>query len=484
MRKLTCRSHPQISFFFSFYRGSDNSSYSTEEKDDDEDKINYNIAFGNQASTLRWNHLFSKKLFSNASLIYSNYFQRLSAIQEDYFAQLYSGIRDINFKTDFYYYPHISHRIRSGINYLRQSVFPATVTDRISTTGFVNINQKDITGNKSERIAAYVSDDIRISGKFNINAGIRIPVFFKSDARYNHIEPRLSLLYLLSRTSSFKASYSRMHQFIHLAQTYNASFPAEIWIGSSNLVKPQASQQVSGGVYKNFRENKFQASIEIYYKEMENQLLLKGGTTTTIDTDIESKLIFGRAWAYGTELNIKKSSGDLKGWLSYSLSHAYQQFDSLNNSLEFPSANNRKHNFYVSSSYDINRHWTFSANLFVTSGRAVTLNAKPATSPADPNDNPLFDEEEDNNPGSESTEPNNYRLTPYSRLDIGIRYRKIRNSKNRKWGTEWKLVVYNVYAHQNTNFAYRSINPVTKEASIRQVSFFPVIPSLTYSLKF
>lgn len=275
-----------------------------------------------------------------------------------------------------------------------------------------------------------------------------------------------------------------MHQYIHLVQSYNASFPAEIWIGSSKIVRPQASHQVSAGLYKNFTENIYQASWEVYYKLMENQMLFKGATSSTIDNDIERKLIFGKGWSYGMEFSVKKTKGDLTGWISYSLSQAYQEFDSLNQGARFPFANNRKHNLYLSTSYNLGTHWQFAANLYLTSGRSVTLNTNPLPQPSgNQDDNPLF-EDEDNNNIAYSTEPNNYRLTPYSRLDLGISYRKIRVTKNKLWESEWKLVVYNVYAHENTYFAYRSIDPVTRRASINQVSFIPVIPSLTYTLKF
>lgn len=481
--KFNYQASQKDKLFLSYYRGADKGSYITDENDD-EDKITYKIAFGNQAFNLRWNHLYTKKIFSNTSLVYSNYYQRVSAIQEDYFAQLYSGIRDINVKTDLYYYPHIAHRIRSGINYLQQSVFPATVSDKISSTGFININQSEIPEKRSNRFAVYISDDIKITRRFNIYAGVRLPLFFKSDVRYINIEPRVSLLHQINSSSSVKLAYSRMHQYIHLVQSYNASFPAEIWIGSSRVVKPQASHQVSGGFYKNFRENMFQTSLEFYYKKMDNQMLLKGGTTHTIDNDIESGLIFGKAWSYGTEFIVKKTDGKLNGWLAYSLSHAYQQFDSLNQGLKFPFANNRKHSLYLLTSYELNSHWRFSANLFLTSGRAVTLSSNSAPPPGNPDDNPLFDDEDNNNSGTASAEPNNYYLTPYSRLDISISYEKTRNSKNRSWKSKWVLSVYNVYAHQNTYFAYRSINPVTRQVSIRQVSFIPIIPSLTYNLKF
>lgn len=488
--KFNFETSPKDRFLLSYYRGSDHNSYinagnyDDDDDEDDEGQINYKNAFGNQAFNLRWNHLFTKKLFSNTQAIYSNYYQRLSAIQGDYFVHMYSGIRDLNFKTDLYYYPNLTHRIRGGINYLLQSVFPATISNKISSTGFININEESLPEKKSNRLAAYISDDFKVTRQFNVYAGIRTPTYIKPDVRYIDIEPRLSMLYLLSPTSSLKLAYSRMHQYIHLVQSYNASFPAEIWIGSSKLVKPQASNEVSGGLYKNFKENIYQASIELYYKTMDNQMLFKGITTSTIETDIESQLIFGKAWSYGTEFILKKSDGDLKGWISYSLSEAYQQFDSLNNAIKFLSANNRKHNFYLSASYDLNEHWTVSANLFLTSGRPITLNTQPVSAQGSQDDNPLFEEEDNGGSGSYVTEQNNFQLSSYNRLDLGIRYRKARNNKNRKWKSEWNLAVYNVYAHSNTYFAYRSINPVTKQPFITQVSFIPVIPSLTYMLNF
>ena len=172
-------------------------------------------------------------------------------------------------------------------------------------------------------------------------------------------------------------------------------------------------------------------------------MLFKGGTSATIDNDIESNLIFGKGWSYGTEFVMRKNKGNFNGWLSYSLSHAYQQFDSLNQRLKFLSANNRKHNFYLSASYNLNTHWTFAANLFLTSGRAVTFNTNPSPpSSGSQDDNPLFEDDDDNG-SSSSSEPNNYRLTPYSRLDLGIGYKNTTYNKDRKWETEWRLSVYN-----------------------------------------
>ena len=476
--------------FLSYYRGFDNNkysnpgSYSVNGEEESTGEITYNTAFGNQVLNFRWNHIFSRKLFMNSQAIYSNYFQRHSAEQGDYFAQLYSGIRDISLKSDIYFYPNTTHRLRAGISALSQSLFPATISDKMSTAGFVNINEKSIPQKQSSRIAAYVSDEIRMSENLKINAGIRFPVYQNSGYTSFFAEPRLSFLYLAGLNSSIKVSYSRVHQFIHNVQTYNSSFPADIWIGSSSKVNPQAIHEFSAGYFKNSTDNLLQGSIEVFYRSLEHQSLLKGGTTTAIDTDIEQQLIFGRSWSYGAELSLKKPAGKLTGWISYSLTDSYMKFDSLNNAAAFASNYNRKNKFYLSASYKLNTHFSISVNLILTSGSPSALSLLKDSLSSSQNPNPLFDEENDGSVINTSLKPDNFQLAPYKRLDLGIRYTKTHNHGNRTLVSVWSLAVYNATGHQNTYFAYRSINPLTNQPFITQVSFLPVIPSITYSLRF
>ena len=483
--------------YLSLYQGRDKSSYSRDSTTNG--AINYGVQFGNQALTLRWNHLYSQKLFSNTSLIHNNYYQSLTASHQPYYANLYSGIRDMEFKTDLNYYPNTTHKISTGVNYLYQALFPATVSEKALTkNSIITINPSDIPRKHASRLAVYFSDDVRLSSKFSAYFGARIPLFYNDDVQYLNFEPRFTFLYLIDPTFSLKLSYTQMHQYLHLAQSYNASFPAEIWIGSSKIVKPQYSQQASIGLFKNFKENMFQSSVEIYYKEMGNQLLFKSELQPTIDNNIESTLIFGKGQAYGAELFITKSTGKLTGWLAYTLSYANQQFDSLNLGKQFPFANDRRHCLYVSASYAINLHWKISSNLLFTSGRAITLK-RSVTTTVNQGGNPLYDGE-NNNDTAEDILPgdgtpisivtttqimqNNYRLAPYNRLDLSINYTKKRIIPGRVIESEWVFSVYNVYAHANTFFAYRSIDPVTKQPIVKQVSFVPIIPSLSYNFKF
>jgi hypothetical protein len=477
--KLNFRLSGKDRLFLSFYNGRDNNEYASDSTS--VGAINYKMHFGNSAFALRWNHVYSRKLFSNTSIIYNRYHQFLSATQEGYFAQLYSGIRDLNAKTDFSYYPSPSHKISIGANYLYQTLLPALVSQKITLDSSLSINPDAIPNKIAYRLAFYASDDMKLGGRFKAYLGIRVPMYYKPGVQYINPEPRVSLLYLLSPASSVKVSYTEMHQYVHLVQSYNASFPAEIWIGSSQLVQPENSRELSLGFHKNFEENIFQTSVEFYYKQMGNQLLFKGSTSPVVNDSIEDQLIFGKAWSYGSELLIQKNRGKWTGWLSYTFAYAYQQFDSLNLGQSFPSAYDRRHSLYVSTSYAINKHWQASANFLLASGRAFTLNMNNGSSSQ--NTNPLYDEE-DTGGSSVTTQIDNYRLSPYNRLDLSISYKKRRETNKRAIESEWIFSVYNVYAHRNTYFTYRAIDPSTNQPVANEVSFVPIIPSITFSLKF
>ncbi len=478
--KLSYQFSQRDRIFLSYYKGQDHNTYQGETTDSS--AITYANKFGNEVFAFRWNHLFSRKLFVNTSAMYNDYYQSVSAIQDDYFAQLYSGIRDVNIKTDFYYYPGQAHRIKGGVNYLRQQLFPATVSDKIPPSGVINnIKPDEIHEKTTQRIAAYLSDEIRFSNKLSAYLGVRVPVFYTPAVQYIDVEPRVSLRYLVNPTTSIKVAYTQMHQYIHLVQSYNSSFPAEIWIGSSDVVKPQLGHQLSVGLFKNFADNIFQASIEGYYKLMENQLLFKGKTEPTIDENLENNLIFGKGRSFGIEFFIRKKKGKLTGWIAYALAHAYQQFDSLNLGSEFPFAYDRRHSFYLTSAYAINRHWKVAANFFAATGRNFTV------STTKPSGNPLYDDENNNSTpasGPPDIEVNNYSLSPYDRLDLAVSYRNVKQRARKTTETEWSLSVYNVYAQNNIFFAYRAIDPVSKQAIIKEVSFIPVIPTLSFRYKF
>lgn len=489
--KLNFQVSPKDRLLFSFYNGRDNNNYASDSTDIT--GINYSMHFGNTTFTTRWNHQYSGKLFGNSSVEYSHYHQFLSATQNGYFAQLYSGIRDMDVKTNLTYYLSPAHKISAGADYLYQTLYPASISAQVPPTNTSGgIIPGDIPAKRASRLAVYASDDMKIGRRFQLYAGLRAPFYFKPGVQYISLEPRLALLYRVDQTTSLKVAYTDMHQYIHLVQSYNASFPAEIWIGSSSLVKPQASRELSAGIFKNFKENVFQTSLEVYYRRLDNQLLFGGSTSPAIDNNIENELIFGKGWSYGAELFVRKNRGRWTGWLSYSLAYAWQHFDSLNLGQNFPFAFDRRHMLDIANGYALTPHWKITANFFLASGRAFSLDTDTVgIAGRGGNGNPLY-----NNRGrgrgrgrqqdstSYGIKENNYRLAAYDRLDLSVRYKKSRKTSRGLLETEWVFSVYNVYARRNSSFVYRTIDPATGQVIAKELPFIPVIPSITYNLTF
>jgi hypothetical protein len=481
--KLNFRISQKDRLYLSFYQGRDNTSYS---KDSTQRYgINYKLDYGNQAVALRWNHLFSQKVFSNTSVIYNDYYHDVTATQRTYYAELYSGIKDIDIKTDFSYYPSMNHKISAGVNFLHQTITPATILDKsLASDTSMAIVPSEIAEKYSNRIAAYFGDEVWLSPKFNLYLGARIPLYMAGDVHYLQFEPRLAMMRILNSSTSIKISYTQMHQFLNLIQSYNAAFPAQIWIGPDKTVKPQNCREVSIGFFKNFRQNMFQFSVEMYYKQMGNQVMFKEGPTPDINSNLDNFLVFGKGQSYGTEFYLGKSAGKLTGWLAYTLSYSKQQFDSLNLGKEFPFAYDRRHSVYLSVGYEINKHWQISANFLYASGSAFNLFREGARDPY----NPLYYNDVSGNNSVSGNNGNkiqsNYRLEPYNRLDLGIRYKWDGKLFNHGTESEFVFSVYNVYAHQNTFFAYCSLDPDTRQPIPVQISFIPVIPAISYYLKF
>jgi hypothetical protein len=223
--KLNVKISPKDRIYVSYYQGKDKSSYSKDTTA--RNPINYGLNYGNQAVTVRWNHLFSPKLFSNTSIIYNNYFHRTTASQSQYYAELYSGIRDLEIKTDLNFYPNNNHKISTGINFQYQTIFPATIENKMISNETTSINPADIPKKFMSRFAVYFSDELKLGNAFIAYLGARMPFFYKDDAQYLNFEPRFSLLHLINPSTSIKISYTRMHQYLHLAQSFNASFPSK-----------------------------------------------------------------------------------------------------------------------------------------------------------------------------------------------------------------------------------------------------------------
>ncbi len=457
--------------FLSLFKGNDDATYTGA------NSLNYGTNLGNSTATLRWNHLFGNKVFSNTSFVYNDYHLSLGTTQNSYYALLYTGIKDINAKTDFTYIPSLNHKIKSGFTYTYHTLYPAAVSAKIPKKGnSLNINKDSIDKRYSNELALYANDEWDVSKKVGINYGIRIPFFTSSGKSYSFIEPRITTKFSVNSTTSIKASFTKMHQFVHLVPNSTASLPTDIWLSSSPIIKPQNSTQYAIGLFKNFNNNTIEASVEAYYKTMDNQVLFKEGTQILASTNLDSVLAFGKGKSYGVELFVKKNFGKLTGWGSYTLSKTTQQFEELNRGQEFPSAYDRRHNFSLAATYALNKRWNFSADFVFYTGRPLTLPAGRISVPVNAS---LYD-------GSyyDFTSRNNVRLRSYHRLDVSASYTKPRKLFGFKYESEWVFGVYNSYSRLNPYFVYLTTNPDTKQPEAKQVSLLPIIPSVSFNAKF
>ncbi len=457
--------------FLSIFNGKDNAAYTGA------NSLNYDIDFGNTASTLRWNHLFGSKLFSNTSLIFNDYHLGLGSTQGQYYAVLYTAIKDVTAKTDLTYIPNPNHEIKLGVNYTYHTLFPASGSAKIPKKGNrLSINRDSIPKRYSNEMAVYFGDEWKISDPLSINIGLRVPTFFTTNKTYTFVEPRLTAKYSLNKTTSLKASFTQMNQFLHLVPSSTASLPTDIWLSSSALVKPQTSTQYALGIFKNFQDNSIEASIEGYYKDMKNQVLFKEGTQIVLATDLESVLTFGNGTSYGLEFFLKKNFGKLTGWASYTLSKTTQTFPSLNNGTPFPFTYDRRHNLALAATYDLSPRWTLSADFVFTTGAAFTL---PAGRVPVFQDGSLYD-----GVYYDYTTRNNARLNNYHRLDVSASYKKKRKLLGKKYESEWVFGAYNLYSRLNPYFVYLTTDLITKVPQAKQVSLLPIIPSVAYNFKF
>jgi hypothetical protein len=457
--------------FLSIFKGTDKAAYT------EASSLNYGIRFGNSTATLRWNHLFRPKLFSNTSLIYNTYLLDLSTTQGKYYAQLYSGINDMNAKTEFEYFPNTKNLFRFGINYTYHTFLSSGKSDKIpKSLQVTSLNTNAIPPRYSNEFAAYVNDEYSLTKRMGLNLGLRAPGFISKDASYFKMEPRATLKVTIDSTSSIKAAYTQMNQFLHIVPSSTASLPTDIWTPSSKITKPELSEQYALGYFKNFKQNAYETSVEVYYKTMYNQVAFKEGTQLLEQSNIDDQLVFGKGWSYGAEFFIKKNTGKFTGWIAYTISRTDQQFKDLNYGEVFPFKYDKRHVLSVVGVYELGKKWTFSADFVFSTGGTFTL---PAGRVGIESGGSLYD-----GVYYVYDKRNNYRMNPYHRLDIAATYKKHKTLFKKPFDVEWVFSIYNVYSHRNPYFVYLTVDPVTNEPQAKQVSLLPIIPSITYNFKF
>ncbi len=507
--------------FLSGYFGRDKFLYN-----DETGGFKANIPWGNASGCLRWNHIFNSKLFSNLSLIFTNYDFSFGATQEGFKLVINSGVTDYGLKYDFNYFPNSRHNVKFGINYIFHTFVPTSVSAQQDETIF-DLGKKIKL--KSHEIAAYISDDWDITSRLKLNAGLRLGSFIQTGpfdrynkdlfgkitdtvhyrsnqvvASYGGLEPRLSLRQSTGKHSSIKASYTRNFQYIHLASISSVSLPTDIWMPSTEKIRPELCNQYALGFFKNFKENTFEASVEVYYKTMSNQIEYKEGAqpTDNIYDNPDNAYTYGKGWAYGAEFFLKKSKGKFTGWVGYTLSWTWRQFPEINFGEKYLAKYDRRHDASVVLTYDANKQWNFGMVWVYGSGNRGTL----------PNGFFLYEGSLSNDYGLR----NSYQFIPYHRMDLNVTYTPNRDRKlekrrmayierqkargldtnnvpaikpwKKKFQNSYTLSVFNVYNRYNPYFIY-----VTREGDFasgtlkvgaKQVSLFPILPSITWNFKF
>lgn len=503
--KINYRLSDKDRLFISGYFGRDVFSFSSAESG-----FKVKVPWGNATASARWNHLFNDQLFLNTTLVFSDYNFSFTGEQQQFEFKLYSGIRDWNGKIDFNYFPSILHNVRFGINYTYHTFTPSNVSARSGETQF---DLGEIVKLFSHEGAAYINDEWDISDRISINGGLRYTYFnqvgpftryiqdenleisdtinYKSGESvqmYHHVEPRLSGKLTLTKTSSLKASVTQNYQYIHLASLSSASLPTDVWVPSSTNVKPQIGWQYAMGYFKNFKNNLWETSVEVYYKEMKNQVEYREGAQP--DDDIknnqDNNFVFGEGWSYGAEFFVKKVKGRLNGWVGYTLSWTERKFPDLNNNKTFPAKYDRRHDVSIVLTYELNKKWTFGATWVYATGNSLNLPQSRLflNGPVDLSQY-FSDPSVPSQIYYEYGDRNSYRQNTYHRLDISA---TLTVKKKKRWESSWNFSVFNVYNRYNPYFIYFDdyIDEGTGQYKLqaKQVSLFPIIPSVTYNFKY
>ncbi len=457
--------------------------------------LKINIPWGNTTGTLRWNHVFNNKLFGNTTAVYNDYNFTFNAIQNDFQLKLASGIRDLSLKQDFDLYPYTGHKLKFGAIYTYHKFTPSIISGKQDSTVFKPNNAQVKYGHEA---AIYLQDDWEINEKIKINAGLRYSwfqqtgpykiyqtddngnrldstVFGKGNAvkTYGGLEPRFTIRYALDDETSLKASVTRNLQYIHLVSNAGTTLPTDIWVPSTYKVKPQISWLYAAGLFKNFKDNMYETSVELYYKQMQNQIEYKEGYAPTGLDDTENSFVFGKGWSYGAEFFVNKTKGRLTGWIGYTLSWTWRKFDALNFGEKYPAKYDRRNDMSVVAIYELNKKWKLSGSFVFGTGNAASLPERFYIVGG------ILTQE--------YSRINAYRLPSYHRLDFAAILTPKKNIK-RKWKSEWVFSVYNAYNRKNPYFIYfdQAGSPFNGTLSIqaKQVSLFPVIPAITWNVKF
>lgn len=462
--------------FVSGYFGRDNFGFGDQ----------FGFDWGNATGTVRYNRIISDKLFSNTSVIFSNYDYRFTiGTGEDAFG-VNSSIQDWNVKQDFSLFANKNNTVKFGFNGMHHTFKPGALTG-----GNDSFNELILDSRYGLEFGAYVQNEQKIGPRFNLMYGLRYSGFdlvggtsfefdnqgdfissdttlgrWESIKYHQGLEPRLSLSYVISEKNSIKFGYNRNYQYLHQLSNSTTSSPTDVWVPSSNNIKPQIGDQVALGYYQNLKKNAYRISTEIYYKTLQNQIDYRNGANILLNDQVEGELVYGKGRAFGLELLLEKKKGKFTGWISYTLSRSLRQFDDINDGKEFSARQDRIHDVSVVLMYKLTPSLALAGTFVYYTGDAVTFPS--GKYEIGGNVIPLY------------TERNGYRMPDYHRADLGLTW-YLKDKK--RFEHNLNFSIYNVYARQNAFTISFEENSETGETEAIQTSLFKMVPSITYNFK-
>lgn len=447
------------------------------------------IDWGNTTATLRWNHIFNSRLFSNTSLIYSRYNYNTQFASDNNNIRVTSDITDYQFKQDLNYYLNPRNKFDVGFNFIYHITQPGEAKSDN------NSNFNDITLEKKYALesAVYASHEWSATDQLKFMYGIRLSTLtvmgpgniytYDNDGKiltttyygsgkavktYVNPEPRLAVTYQLDNINSIKIAYDRNVQNIHLLNNSTSASPTNVYLPTGTIVKPQIADQVSAGYYNNFHNRQYEFSSEVYYKNLQNQLDFKNNANLVGNNNVEAELVFGKGRAYGWENHIKKKSGKLTGWISYTLARSERQINGVNNNAWYPAVQDQTHSISIVGIYKHNQKWTYSASWVYNTGNAVTW--------------PSGKYPVDGVPVYYYDKRNGYRLPAYHRLDLGA---TLQLTNTPKFQSDLNFSIYNAYGYENPySIQFQKDPKDPTRTQIEQLTLFKMVPAVTYNFKF
>ncbi|MBT8274028.1 MAG: TonB-dependent receptor, partial [Bacteroidia bacterium] len=498
--KLNFRLDPNNSIYLSGYFGRDVFAIAD----------SFENSYGNAVLNFRWNHLFSDKLFSNLSLIYSDYDYdlKLNFVEFDWT----SGIRNFNVKYDLKHYLNDKFKLEYGLNSIYYKFNPGDITPTTETSG---INPFKLINKYAFENAVYLDAQHQLNDRLKLTYGLRFstfwrlgqdelisyendePVIFNQDlqiyqkaeplevmtynrsdviASFNTFEPRFAAAYLINDDTSVKVSYNRLSQYLHLLSNTSSPTPLDVWAPSGKYIKPQLLDQLAIGYFKSLNENAYSIEVESFYKSIKNRIDYIDGANLIANNAIEQVILNGKARAYGIEFLLKKNDGKLKGWLAYTLSRSEQQTKGRNNTEPginsgqwYNTPYDKTHDLSLTAAYDLNDSWTFNANVLFQTGQPTTY--------------PISQYEYNGISIPNYGLRNSNRLPNYHRLDISANY-KPKSKRNKAYKSEWVFGIYNIYNRKNAASITFRQNRITGTNEALRLAIFGIVPSVSYNFKF